>query len=86
MASPFVFLEAVESLTLTDGTSYRVPLLAVGEFDSRGEITRWVRSSDRWSIAIEGARQTGGPLGVYSRWFLRQIEQSMTKGMPPPST
>jgi uncharacterized protein (TIGR02246 family) len=86
VAPPFVYLEAVESLTMTDGTTYSVPLLGVGEFNESGEITRWVRSSDRWSIVVQGARQMSGPLGVYFRWFLHQIDQSMTKGMPTPAS
>jgi hypothetical protein len=84
VAPPFVYLEAVESLTMTDGTTYSVPLVGVGEFNASGQITRWVRSSDRWSMVVQGARQMRGPLGVYFRWFLRQIDQSMTKGMPTP--
>lgn len=85
VAPPFVFLEAVESLTMTDGTTYRVPLLIAGEFDSSGKISRWVRTSDRWTIVLQAAQQMRGPQGAFSRWFLRQIDQVMAKGMPRPA-
>jgi hypothetical protein len=83
---PFVFIEGSETLTLKDGSKYVTPYLAYAEFDDSGKIKRWVRIFDRWLNATQGAEQMRGPTGPIFRWFVRQVDSTMSKDLPAPSS
>ena len=82
---PFATVEGVEVLTAKDGTRYRVPYLACGQFNADGKIVAWTRYSDRWLILRQGAEQMKGPQGWIFRWFVRQVDSIQDKGWPTPA-
>ncbi len=82
---PFGLFEGVEVFTMKDGTGYRLPYVAFGEFSADGGIVQWTRYSDRWLLVQQGARQMNGPLGLVFRWFVGQVDAMLSKDLPVPS-
>jgi uncharacterized protein (TIGR02246 family) len=81
---PFGIFEGVEMFTMKDGTRFRLPYVAFGEFDAEGVIVRWARYSDRCLLVQQGARQMTGPQGLVFRWFIRQVDRILGKDVPTP--
>lgn len=82
---PFGLFEGVEVFTMKDGTRYRLPYMAFGEFNADGGIAQWTRYSDRWLLVQQGARQMNGPLGLIFRWFVGQVDAMLGKDLPTPA-
>ena len=81
---PFGIFEGVEVFTMKDGTRFRLPYVAFGEFDAEGLIVRWARYSDRWLLVQQGAQQMTGPRGLVFRWFIGQVDRLLSKDVPTP--